>query len=62
MEPLLNIGAVAIQLYLHVFANADAADLRHSQMMHGVTDSRSLWVKDRLFWFHDHVHFHWKQY
>src|SRR6266496_850144 len=58
MQSRFKISVLSLNIDLHVFANSDAAHLRHSQMSHRITNRVALRVEHRRFWHHDHLCLH----
>ena len=58
VQSFFQIGTVTLQFNLHIFSDANAPHLGHSQMVHGITDCCSLRIKDSFFGFDYHIHFH----
>ncbi len=58
MQFAFPVGRVPIYLDLHEFSDANASDLRHPKVPHGVTHSSSLRIKNSLLRFDDDVDLH----
>ena len=56
--PFDKIDFVTFGFDLHVFPDSNAADLRHSQMSHGITNGISLRIENCLLRFNYYVDLH----
>lgn len=58
VQPRLDVVPIAFNINLKELSDANAADLRHTEVLHRVAHRCSLGVEHSRFWRHDHVDFH----